>query len=64
MAGWLVAAVGLSLLSMSGRRWGIIAGLAVAAAALLAGMLVFTVPTPQLFLAIIAGVGAICILFL
>lgn len=64
LAGWLVAAVGLSLLSMSGRRWGIIAGLAVAAAALLAGMLVFTVPTPQLFLAIIAGVGAICILFL
>lgn len=64
LAGWLVAAVGLSLLSMSGRRWGLVAGLAVAAAALLAGMLVFTTPTPQLFLAIIAGVGAICVLFL
>ena len=64
LAGWLVAAVGLSLLSMSGRRWGLVAGLAVAAAALLAGMLVFTAPTPQLFLAIIAGIGAICILFL
>lgn len=64
LAGWLVAAVCLSLLSMSGRRWGLVAGLAVAAAALLAGMLVFTTPTPQLFLAIIAGVGAICVLFL
>lgn len=64
LAGWLIAAVGLSLLSMSGRRWGLVAGLAVAAAALLAGMLVFTAPSPQLFLAIIAGVGAICVLFL
>lgn len=64
LAGWVVAAVGLSIFSMTGKRWGLIVGLVVACAAMLIGTLVFTPPTPEFFLVIIAAVGVICLLYL
>lgn len=62
--GWILAAVGFSLLRMQGSRWSLVLGLAVGIAALIVGVAVFAMPTPQFFVAILAAAVVICVLLL
>ena len=62
-AGWIGGAVLFSLLNLGGRRWTFVAGLIVCVACVLAGTLVFTAPTPQLFISLIVGAAILLVVF-
>lgn len=62
-AGWIGGAVLFSLLNLGGRRWTFVVGLIVCVACVLAGTLVFTAPTPQLFISLIVGAAILLIVF-
>lgn len=62
--GWIAGAAIFSVLDLKASKWTFILGLILCVVCVLAGTLVFTAPTLQLFVALAVGVAVILVVFL